>query len=123
VSRAAVTVDGTRVVLLEVKTPEPEALRRYADQLRAAFDARGEPAVIVLASTSSGRLVASRTRAHPPAVDAGAFLRSLAAAFGGSGGGRADLAQGGLRDPGRVRELLERGRDRAFLAAHLSKGT
>ncbi|HET6948225.1 MAG TPA: alanine--tRNA ligase [bacterium] len=120
---AAVTVDGIRVVLLEVKTPEPDALRRYADHLRTAFDARREPAVIVLASTSSGRLVASRTRANPPAVDAGAFLRSLAAAFGGSGGGRADLAQGGLRDPGRVRELLERGRDRAFLAAHLSKAT
>jgi alanyl-tRNA synthetase len=116
---AAVTVNGTRVVLLDVKTPEPEALRRYADQLRDAFDARKEPALIVLASTSSGRLVASRTRKHAPPVDAGAFLRSLAAEFGGSGGGGADLGQGGLRDPKRVRELLARGRDRAFLAAHL----
>lgn len=117
---AAVTVDGTRVVLLDVSTGEPDALRRYADRLRDAFDARMEPAVIVLASSSTGRLVASRTRRQAPPVDAGAFLRKLAAAFGGSGGGRADLAQGGLRDAGRVRELIDRARDTAFLTALLA---
>jgi len=119
--RSAVTVDGTRLVLLEVNTPEPEALRRIADHLRDAFDARGEPAMIVLGSATSGKLVAARTRKSPPPVDAARFLRDLTAQFGGSGGGRPDLAQGGLREPGRMRELLERGRDPGFLAAQLGR--
>ena len=112
---AAVTVDGTRVVLIESWADEPEVLRAQADVLRDAFDARGEAAVIVLASVPSGRLVAARTRRAVPPVDAGRFLRGLAHEFGGSGGGRPDLAQGGLKDPGRVAELLERARDRTFL--------
>ena len=112
---AAVTVDGTRVVLLETRADEPEVLRAQADILRDAFDARGEPAVIVLASAPSGRLVAARTRRAVPPVDVGRFLRDLAHEFGGSGGGRPDMAQGGLKDPDRVAELLERARDRTFL--------
>jgi alanyl-tRNA synthetase len=117
---AAVPVDGTSVILLDVGAEEPEAMRRAADRLREAFDARAEAAVIVLAGPTSGRLVVTRTRRRPPPVDAGVFLRRLAEAFGGSGGGRADLAQGGLRDASRVRELLDRARDREFLAALLS---
>ncbi|MDQ7844817.1 MAG: alanine--tRNA ligase, partial [Armatimonadota bacterium] len=119
---AAVTVDGTRVVVLDVQADDAEALRRQADRLREVFDARTEPAVIVLASTTSGRLVATRTRKASPPVHAGALLRSLAEEFGGSGGGRPDLGQGGLRDPARVRDLVARGRDPAFLAAHLARG-
>ena len=112
---AAVTIDGTRVVLLDSQADEPEALRAQADLVRDAFDARGESAVVVLASVPSGRLVAARTRRIVPPVDAGRFLRGLAVEFGGSGGGRADLAQGGLKDPQRVAELLARARDQAFL--------
>jgi alanyl-tRNA synthetase len=114
---AAVTVDGTLVVLLDSEADEPEALRAQADLVRNAFDARGQAAVVVLASASSGRLVAARTRRIVPPVDAGRFLRSLAHEFGGSGGGRADLAQGGLKDPQRVAELLARGHDQTFLEA------
>jgi alanyl-tRNA synthetase len=119
--QSAVTVDGTRLVLLEVNAPEPEALRRLADHLRDAFDARGEPAMIVLGSATSGKLVAARTRKSPPPVDAARFLRDLTAQFGGSGGGRPDLAQGGLREPERMGELLQRGRDPGFLATQLGR--
>ncbi|HEY6103481.1 MAG TPA: alanine--tRNA ligase-related protein, partial [bacterium] len=112
---AAVTIDGTRVVLLDSQADEPEALRAQADLVRDAFDARGESAVVVLASLPSGRLVAARTRRVVPPVDAGRFLRGLAHEFGGSGGGRADLAQGGLKDPQRVAEMLARAHDQAFL--------
>jgi len=119
---AAVTVDGTRVVVLDVQADDAEALRRHADLLRDVFDARTEPAVIVVASTTSGRLVATRTRKLAPPVNAGALLRSLAEEFGGRAGGRPDLGQGGLRDPARVRDLVARGRDPAFLAAHLARG-
>jgi len=114
---AAVTVDGTQVVLLDTAAEEPHVLRAEADLLRDAFDARGQAAVIVLASAASGRLVAARTRRAVPPIDAGRLLRELAQAFGGSGGGRADMAQGGLKDPERVADLLQRGRDPAFLAA------
>jgi alanyl-tRNA synthetase len=117
----AITVDGMQVVLLASQAEEPDVLRAQADVLRDAFDARGEPAVVVLASTPSGRLVAARTRRRVPPVDAGRFLRGLAAEFGGSGGGRADLAQGGLKDPVRVPELLERGRDPSFLEAAIRR--
>jgi len=114
---APVTADGLRVVLLESKADAPEALRAQVDVLRDAFDARGEAAVIVLVSPTSGRLVAARTRRSVPSVDAGRLLRTLAHEFGGSGGGRPEMAQGGLKDPDRAAELLERGRDPAFLEA------
>jgi alanyl-tRNA synthetase len=118
---AAVMVDGTQVVLLDTTAEEPHALRAEADLLRDAFDARGQAAVVVLASASSGRLVAARTRRAVPSIDAGRLLRSLAEAFGGSAGGRPDLAQGGLKEPERVADLLQRGRDLAFLEAAVRK--
>jgi alanyl-tRNA synthetase len=118
---AAVMVDGTQVVLLVTSAEEPHALRAEADLLRDAFDARGQAAVVVLASASSGRLVAARTRRAVPPIDAGRLLRSLAETFGGSAGGRPELAQGGLKEPERVADLLQRGRDLAFLEAVVRK--
>jgi alanyl-tRNA synthetase len=79
--------------------------------------------VYVIAGAAGDRvhLVAMVTPdAQARGLRADVLLRALAAALGGSGGGRADLAQGAGRDPaalagaldglpGRVRDLLATG--------------
>ncbi len=81
---------GSRVVVVE-------ALDGWdAAGLRAlVMAAAAEPgAAVALFSTSAPACVA--IGCHPDSgVDAGVALRSLVAAFGGKGGGRPDLAQGG----------------------------
>jgi alanyl-tRNA synthetase len=81
---------GSRIVVAEaVRDIEAPALRAMAaaaaaeDSVAAALFSTGMPALAVIAS-------------HPGAgVDAGAVLKALAAQFGGKGGGKPDLAQGG----------------------------
>ncbi len=77
------------------------ALRNAADSLLAKSGAD----VVVLGS--GGALVA---KASPAAVargaNAGKLVRSVAASVGGSGGGRADMAQAGVKEPGRLAEAL-----------------
>ncbi|MBI2201825.1 MAG: hypothetical protein HYU43_07785, partial [Armatimonadetes bacterium] len=79
------------------------------------LDQRGQPGVVVLVSAATGQVVATRTRKTPTEVDVGRLVRALTEAFGGSGGGRPEFAQGGLKDGGRARELVTKARDRTFL--------
>jgi alanyl-tRNA synthetase len=50
------------------------------------------------------------------AVDAGQIVRSSARAFGGGGGGNAQLGRGGGGDPARLSEAVQAARD-AILSA------
>jgi alanyl-tRNA synthetase len=51
--------------------------------------------VAVLFSTGSPRVVAAARDASAAHVDCGALVRALTERFGGKGGGRPELAQGG----------------------------
>lgn len=115
----AVEINGVRFVFETVDAAGPEALRAATDRVRDVLHARGQRGVIVLGSDATGQVVASRTR--DAAIDVGRFIKNLAAEFGGSGGGRADFAQGGLKDARRVRELVEQGRRREFVEAQLTR--
>jgi alanyl-tRNA synthetase len=81
---------GDRLVVVEA-VPDLDAVALKA---MAAAAAATPGAAVVLFSTASPALVV--VACHPAAgVDAGATLKALVGQFGGKGGGRPDLAQGG----------------------------
>jgi alanyl-tRNA synthetase len=100
---------GQRVVVVEA-LPDLDAVGLKA--MAAAAAAEPGAAVALFSATLPALVVVAR---HADAgVDAGAVLKALVARFGGKGGGKPDLAQGGgLRgDPAALvataRELLPR---------------
>ncbi|MGQ0550033.1 MAG: alanine--tRNA ligase [Armatimonadota bacterium] len=105
-ARATVDVDGVRVATARIDGASHEALREAGDGLRARL---GE-GVIVLGGTSGDRVnvVAMVTAAlHERGLRADSVIRAVTARLGGTGGGRADLAQGGGREVGRLDEVLD----------------
>jgi alanyl-tRNA synthetase len=82
--------DGRRVVTEVISGFEAQGLKAMA----SALAARGRT-VAALVSPSSPALVVI-ARSADETVDANAVLRQLIAQFGGKGGGKPDLAQGGL---------------------------
>ncbi len=98
-------VDGIRVLSTEVEAASMRTLREMSDWLR---DQLGS-AVIVLGAVMGGKpgFVVAVT---PDLVDMGLkadyLVKEVAAVVGGSGGGRATLAQAGGRDAERIGEAL-----------------
>jgi alanyl-tRNA synthetase len=97
VRKSAETIGPYRVVLRSDVDAEAQALRALAAAVVAApglvvvLIGAGEPAPVVVA------------RSEDVAFDAGRVLREMAAALGGRGGGRPELAQGGVAaDPARI---------------------
>ena len=85
----AESVGSTRVVVAALDGWDPGGLKTIA----AAIAARpGHVAILVSTPAPSAIVVA---RAPDVAVDSGAILKQMAATFGGKGGGRPELAQGG----------------------------
>ncbi|HUF13619.1 MAG TPA: alanine--tRNA ligase [Longimicrobiales bacterium] len=98
-------VDGATVVASEVQVANPDELRALGDRLRnrmqmgAAVLAARYPDKVALFTVVTDDLVARGVRAD-------ALIREVAQMTGGSGGGRAHLAQGGVGDPARLEEAL-----------------
>jgi alanyl-tRNA synthetase len=95
-SSQAVDIDGIKVLAVRVDGLDAKALREGADALKPKLG----DSVILLASGADGRiaLVASVAGAAMGRVKAGDVVSHVAAAIGGKGGGRADMAQGGGSD-------------------------
>jgi alanyl-tRNA synthetase len=83
-----------------------KAMRALGDRLRE----RLKSGVVVLASGESDRVawVTMVTKDLTSRLHAGHLARELAAATGGSGGGRPDVAEAGGKDPSRIREALDK---------------
>jgi alanyl-tRNA synthetase len=111
----AVELDGTTFVFAEVDAGHADELRAEADRLRAQLDREHKAGVVVVGSTATGAVVVTRTTAAVPNIDAGQLVRALADEFGGSGGGRPTLGQGGIKEASKISELVRRGRDPVFL--------
>ncbi len=97
-------VEGIRVVAREVpKAPKGE-LRNLADTLR---DKLGS-GVVVLASADGGKVtvIATVSKDLTDRLSAGRLVDRLARFVGGRGGGRADFAQAGGREPDKLPQLL-----------------
>jgi len=102
--------ESTRGIIQHLEGSNPDLMRRLIDQLR-----KKEDSVAVLLATSTGKdkvvLVAGVT---PDLVErgvhAGNWVSEVAGVVGGGGGGRADMAQAGGRDPSKLEEALQHAR-------------
>jgi alanyl-tRNA synthetase len=85
---SAVDLNGHRIVA-RVLDKDQAGLKQLAQE--AAAD--GGPAILLVSTTRPASLVVSR--GGDSGIDAGAVLKAIVARFGGKGGGRPELAQGG----------------------------
>jgi len=97
---------GVTVVVAEAPGVEPNLMRQLIDQIR-----QKAPMSAVMLATRQGEdkvtLVAGVSKQlQERGVSAGKWIGPVAKAVGGGGGGRADLAQAGGRDPAKLPEAL-----------------
>ena len=98
-------VGGTTLVTCEIPGGSADGLRQLIDQLRK----KAGSVCALLGSSAEGKvvLVAGITRdLEERGMHAGDWVRGAAKLVGGSGGGRADMAQAGGKDPSKLREAL-----------------
>ncbi len=113
--QSALEHGGARIVAAEIPGADAASLRRVAD-LWQSQEKRG---ILCLASRAEGSLAllcAVTQELVTEGVRAGDILSRMATAADGRGGGRADLAQGGARDPEKAPQALQAGRDAARAA-------
>jgi alanyl-tRNA synthetase len=106
----AIVVGDVHVVVAWFSQLDREGAARLADELRS--DARRCAGLLVVPEKEDGLALITFASAGVSTVHAGNLLKELAAQVGGRGGGRADFAQGGGRDPGKVPMLLETAKNR-----------
>jgi alanyl-tRNA synthetase len=99
------TIDGIKAIITRVEAPNRDALLKIGDRLR---DQVGS-GVVVLATLLDGQpaLITMVTKdALARGLDAGKLFRAIAPVFGGRGGGRPELAQGGGGDAAKLDDAL-----------------
>ena len=101
---SAVDVKGTKVLAARLDGLDGKALLALVDQLKNKLGS----AVILLGGVFDEKvvLVAGVTQDLTGKLKAGDLMRQAAAAVGGKGGGRPDMAQGGGVDAGKLDEAL-----------------
>ncbi|MDR0434443.1 MAG: alanine--tRNA ligase [Gracilibacteraceae bacterium] len=101
-------VNGVNLLAGRVQARDMETLRRTADMMKDRLRAAHESGVIVLGAAEGGKvsLVAAVLPEGLRGLHAGKIIRDVAALTGGSGGGRADMAQAGGKDPAKLDEAL-----------------
>jgi len=114
----AVEVAGVKLVARQVDGVDKDALRALVDQHRD----RIKSGVVVLASPVDGKvlIVVGVTADLVKTVPAGQVVKRLAPIVGGGGGGRADFAEAGGKDPQKIAEMLAASRE---VVAGLLSGT
>jgi alanyl-tRNA synthetase len=99
-------IGGVRVVIAETPGSNANLMRQLIDQLRQT----ASPVAVLLAARQGDdkvTLVAGLSRDVVGRAKAGDWVRPVAAAVGGSGGGRPDMAQAGGKEPEKLPEALE----------------
>jgi alanyl-tRNA synthetase len=96
----AVEIGGVKIICAEVPDAGPNDLRRMIDLLRR----KAAPLAIMLGNKNEDEkkvtLIAGLTKdLVEKGFDAVAWIRSASTIVGGSGGGRADMAQAGGKSP------------------------
>jgi alanyl-tRNA synthetase len=100
----AIEVAGITLVAREVTGLDKDGLRALVDQQRS----RIKSGVVILASPADGKvtIVVGVTPDLTKKVPAGQVVKQIAPIVGGGGGGRADFAEAGGKDPSKIREML-----------------
>lgn len=88
-ARRAHTIGSARIVLQSLPALDMNGLKTIAQEIAVQA---GHAAVLCAASAPAAIVIA---RASDLTIDCGALLKRLTAQFGGKGGGRPELAQGG----------------------------
>ncbi len=99
-------ISGIKTLAGFVEGVEPRELRGLVDSIRDKI----KSGAVLVASVSSGQaaLVCMVTKdIAGKKLHAGNILKNVAARVGARGGGRPDMAQGGLKDVSKVQETLE----------------
>jgi alanyl-tRNA synthetase len=98
-------VKGVKVIAAEVANTDREGLRQLVDSLRQKLGS----GVVALGMPEDGKvaLIAGVTKDLTAKVHAGKLIQALAKQVGGSGGGRADLAEAGGKDTAALKSALQ----------------
>ena len=96
---------GIKVIATCVEANNPKTLRELADQIKEEL----KSGIIILGGKSQEKalLVVVVTKDLIPQFHAGKIIQEVAKGIGGSGGGRADMAQAGGKEKQKLEETLE----------------
>jgi alanyl-tRNA synthetase len=98
------SINGTKVLVRRVAVDSPAALRDLADR----FKEKIRSGIVVLGSTAGSKaiLIVAVTKDLLDHYHAGNIVKDVAEVVGGSGGGRADMAQAGGNQPEKLDQAL-----------------
>jgi alanyl-tRNA synthetase len=102
----AKVINGIRLITAEFEDLTINDLRNISDDIKR--DNKG--IAMVFAAVSGGKLtflVSLTDDVVEKGLNAGRMIKDIAQICGGGGGGKADMAQAGGKDPSKVREALE----------------
>jgi alanyl-tRNA synthetase len=100
------TIKGVRVLSAQVEGVEREAMRQLVDVLRQKLGS----GVVVLGTTENGKvaIIGGVTKDLTSRLHAGKIVQAVAREVGGTGGGRADLAEAGGKDTSALEKAMDR---------------
>lgn len=99
-------ISGIKLITKAFKDLKPENLRTIADKVREQTSS----VIMVLASVNDGKvifLVSVSDDLLDKGYHAGKMVKEIAKVCGGGGGGKADLAQAGAKDPSKLDEAFK----------------
>lgn len=104
--KAITLSDGTKVLATKMENVDSKQLREVADDLRNRLG----DSCLALASVSDGKVVllTAVSESLTKKYHAGQLIQEMGKILGTRGGGKADLAQAGGGDPGKLDEALSR---------------
>jgi alanyl-tRNA synthetase len=104
-------IAGVQFVSATIRHADREALAVLADAVRESMQQAAPAEGIVVLASADGQttsFVLAATAGVAKRLHAGQLMKEIAAAAGGSGGGRPEFAQAGGKDPARIPEALRR---------------